>query len=305
MPSVTTPWTVRTLAGPSPATVGVRNLATRTTDARDAWGRPGKEQPLLLSASVEFASGFERAGKTDSLGGDTVHYGTLSKAILASTGNKNKSGGGLATVVGDAWTALTGRNVGSDGEKGAGMLGDEVRFLSVTARLPKASLLGSGVSWTVSECFGAGVYATSLSVHELRVPTLVGMNDNERLAKQFVIATVTVEGVEPIALQDSYTELERVVVKVCYAIPRACKLTYGRRWRIPPSRPSRRWPDILVIRPCRSGKSDARRFTSSWRSQQLLPLQIHRSWRYASAEVYPQQRSRFPYLQACLLPVEL
>jgi len=203
--------------------------------ARDAWGRPGKEQPLLLSVSVEFASGFERAGKTDSLGTDTVHYGTLSKAILASTSNnKDQSGGGLAMVVGDAWTALTGRNIGSDGKEGAGMIGNEVRFLSITAMLPKASLLGSGVSWTVSECFGTGVYATILTVHDLRVPTLIGINVNERLAKQFVIATVMVEGVEPLALQDKYTELERMVVKVCYATLKACKAKIaGRRWRIP------------------------------------------------------------------------
>lgn len=46
----------------------------------------------------------------------------------------------------------------------------------------------------------------------MRVPTLVGVNDNERLAKQFVITTVTVEGFT--RGEDVYTEIEAVVVKV-------------------------------------------------------------------------------------------
>ncbi|KAJ4297177.1 hypothetical protein N0V88_004095 [Collariella sp. IMI 366227] len=55
------------------------------------------------------------------------------------------------------------------------------------------------------------VACAGLEVERLRVPTLIGVNDNERLRKQFVLATVTVEGFD--REDDVYTEIEDVVVK--------------------------------------------------------------------------------------------
>lgn len=57
------------------------------------------------------------------------------------------------------------------------------------------------------------LYAISLRLHDLRVPTLVGVNENERLARQFVVATVTLDKFNPVA-EDHYTALEALVVKV-------------------------------------------------------------------------------------------
>jgi hypothetical protein len=93
-----------------------------------------------------------------------------------------------------------------------------VRVLTVTVGLPKASLLGEGVSVTASAVFdeaGRGVMearAMALEVKGLRVPTLVGVNANERLARQFVVVTVTVEGLT--TKEDIYTEIEAEVVRV-------------------------------------------------------------------------------------------
>lgn len=221
------------LAPSPPATVHVRNLTTTLTHAgHDAWNRAGKAQPCQLSATVAFASGFDAAAATDALGGgDTVHYGTLSKALLARAarfdaaecGGKDRS---VGDVLGDLWRGLTGVELNGEdavggvegkGEKGLLDLG-RVRMLAVTVGLPKASLLGEGVKVTGSAVFeegGSGMvegWARALEVSRLRVATLVGVNDNERLAKQFVVATVTVEGFT--REEDVYTEIEALVVKV-------------------------------------------------------------------------------------------
>jgi hypothetical protein len=95
-----------------------------------------------------------------------------------------------------------------------------VRRLALTVALPKASLLGDGVSLTASALFAEGTgrmeaRAMALEISRLRVPTLVGVNTNERLAKQFVVTTVTVEGFD--RPDDVYTEIEAVVVKVSTA----------------------------------------------------------------------------------------
>lgn len=101
---------------------------------------------------------------------------------------------------------------------------EAIRFMSVTMFLPKASLLGEGVSLTASGLFGpfAGVkygcirYALDLRLHNLRVPTLIGVNPNERTNKQVVVADIGLGNW--VALEDMYTNLEKGVVQVCFLI---------------------------------------------------------------------------------------
>jgi hypothetical protein len=107
---------------------------------------------------------------------------------------------------------------------------EAIRFMSVTLFLPKASLLGEGVSLTASGLFGpfAGVkygcirYALDLRLHNLRVPTLIGVNPNERTNKQVVVADIGLGNW--VALEDMYTDLERGVVQVFFI----CLATKGR-----------------------------------------------------------------------------
>ena len=72
-------------AGEPVAVVRVRDLQGQgaVPVGRDAWGRPGRPQPVLLSAEVSFARPFGAASEGDRLGAETVHYGTLSKSLLA------------------------------------------------------------------------------------------------------------------------------------------------------------------------------------------------------------------------------
>ncbi|KAK1752424.1 Dihydroneopterin aldolase-domain-containing protein [Echria macrotheca] len=218
--------TLQTLhqAGPPPALVRLQNLQTTTTASRDAWNRPNKPQPLLLNASVSFSAPFPRAGPSDTLTNDTLNYGTLSKTILASASSVTKNSTTLPSLVGTIWQSLCGHDPSQKNERvsfdcllTADVLASQVRHLSVSARLPKATLLGSGVSYTVSACFGdisPKTYATQLCLHELRVPTLIGVNENERLARQFVIATVAIDTYGYTPEQDVHTEMEAAVVKL-------------------------------------------------------------------------------------------
>ncbi|KAL2271201.1 hypothetical protein VTJ83DRAFT_572 [Remersonia thermophila] len=198
-----------------PAAVAVRNLQTALRlSGRDAWGREGRTQPCLVSVEVRFRHGFGLTARGDRLGRETVHYGLLSKAVLRCVEEFEAAGAGSAEahgvkdVLAAVWARLTGLAT--------------VRFLSVTVGLPKASLLGEEVRLTASAVFDASraggpveARAAALEICRLRVPTLVGVNDNEREAKQFVIATVTVEGFA--GGEDSYVEIERNVVQTMEA----------------------------------------------------------------------------------------
>ncbi|KAI1757092.1 Dihydroneopterin aldolase-domain-containing protein [Xylaria castorea] len=99
-----------------------------------------------------------------------------------------------------------------------------LRSLALTLHLPKASLLGSGVSLTTAACFKDAddlgeekkknplrSYARSLRLHGLHVPTLIGVNSNERAAKQMVVVDVEIDRFD--AQEDIHTELEKTVVE--------------------------------------------------------------------------------------------
>ncbi|RWA08856.1 hypothetical protein EKO27_g6253 [Xylaria grammica] len=241
-------WQVRADAGEPLAIVRVRNLQSVMTAGRDAWGRVAKPQPVLISSEVSFTRPFETASARDTVNAETVHYGSLSKALLGgmelfatsspssdkaktSSGKTEGDGGvpGTADVFEVLWVKLTGRVV--DGSRVALPL-DQVPFLdatrlrslALTVHLPKASLLGSGVSLATTACFTdaddlAGErkknplrsYARSLRLHGLLVPTLIGVNYNERAAKQMVVVDVEIDRFD--AREDIHPELERLVVE--------------------------------------------------------------------------------------------
>ncbi|KAI1307823.1 Dihydroneopterin aldolase-domain-containing protein [Xylaria venustula] len=251
-------WQVRANAGEPQAIVRVRNLQSVMVAGRDAWGRSAKAQPVLLSSEVSFARPFETASANDSVNTETVHYGNLSKTLLggielfspsstSSTGANAGAGAGAgaskvgagkvkredggAPHTGDVfellWVQMTGRVV--DGSRVALPM-DQVPFLdatklrslSLTLHLPKASLLGDGVSFTTSACFAENLaeeetkrnplrsYARCLRIHGLRVPTLIGVNPNERQAKQMVVVDVEIDRFD--VREDIHTELEGAVV---------------------------------------------------------------------------------------------
>jgi dihydroneopterin aldolase len=255
---------LRALVPDPPATVRVQNLSTVLQYVgHDAWGRAGKPQPALISAEVAFAAPFSAAASDDRVADDTVHYGSLSKVILASLkriegecqealSDSEEDGYDLARAIGLLWYDLTGLTV--RGERPGTHPGrvpfldlKKLRLLSLAITLPKASLLGEDVSLTASAVFEEGTEkmqarAMSFGISRLRVPTLIGVNSNERLAKQLVVVTATVEHFVEMP-RDIYTGVEEVVVKVHISalIPRYVMLTeigYG-ELRLPDARGAR------------------------------------------------------------------
>ncbi|KAL7913125.1 hypothetical protein GGI35DRAFT_476932 [Trichoderma velutinum] len=234
-------WRVRFLAGQPPAIVRVRNLQTSIAGPSDAWNRKGKPQPLSVTASVMLKEAFDGSSTADSVETDTVHYGLLSKAILASlegqsqkhlkaeesgdTAGKNQFSS-LRDIVNTIWEDLTGQDgngkanvTDEDAEVNASFLKPStIRCLELTVHLPKASLLGGGVSLTRIALFGRDGESRpqprglSLKIHDLRVPTLIGVNDNERQAKQVVVASIEIDKFD--IDKDIFTMIEGETVKV-------------------------------------------------------------------------------------------
>ncbi|CAG8971682.1 hypothetical protein HYALB_00003150 [Hymenoscyphus albidus] len=223
-------WELQSLVGQPPAKIHVRNLQTSMKIARDAWGRYDKEQPVLVSVAVSLRHAFESASAQDEVTNSTVHYGTLSKAVLEACRYFSDTPTDLypreekkeATALSALVTLIGVKLIRSNDEEaethkhlGRPLLTPSaVTCLEVRVMLPKSSLLGSRVSLTLSTFFGPQIVRVTsfvLSLHDLKIPTLIGVNPNERLAKQLVIANVCIEQWDH--LPDSYNELEQVVSK--------------------------------------------------------------------------------------------
>lgn len=218
-----------------PAVISVRNLNFSIQGPQDAWGRVYREQPLSVSLKVVMKEPFGSSSAADAVAPDTVHYGLLSKAAIATLERLSSTWNGGAnsdastvppTLVGlvyEIYSDLTGITTSGeprqDRTKKPFLDVSLIQCLVVTAHLRKASLLGSGVSVTMMSTFGirgdrleATNYSMSMRLHELRVPTLIGVNANERLAKQVVVANVEIGHF--IDVQDIHGQIEAVVVQV-------------------------------------------------------------------------------------------
>jgi dihydroneopterin aldolase len=222
-------WQFSQESGNPGSRIRVRNISTCIPVARDAWGREAQPQPVLISADVSLREPFESASAEDAVTKSTVHYGKLSKAIaIASTafmneaeaGNLDSHGVSLQNFLDVTARTLTTQHYPYDeppNPKGSIVLPCAlIKALELKIMLPKASLIGSGVSFTSGTAYDIGIsQAVSmcgrLTVHELRIPTLIGVNPNERLAKQIVVANVEID--RWVGHVDLYNELEDVVVK--------------------------------------------------------------------------------------------
>jgi len=271
VPILSTQWEVRAIAGEPKAVVRVRNLQAIVQGGTDAWGRPGKAQPALISAEISFTHAFGTVCSDDRLSAETVHYGKLSKAILEAIDDLNiepppmgadgkpasdAESPTMKDVLDMVWARLTGLPVDGNAEEFSGsgetpfLNLQHIRYMSICLTFPKASLLGEGVSLTASTLYGpfAGGYgclryALSLRLCNLRVPTLIGVNPNERHNKQFVVADIELDNF--ICLEDMYTNLEKGVVHVripkgirlaecvlLLTVLRQCLTPHLRRWRL-------------------------------------------------------------------------
>lgn len=204
-----------------PTIVRVKNLQAIIEGPQDAWGRINRPQPLFLTASVGFSEAFGASSAGDALNSDTVHYGLLAKALGATLHRLagKQTSMALRNFADALWKDLTGFD--TRGERTGSVRGEAfldpklVSGVEIVARLPKASLVGSGASLTTRAWFEKGDLVSrsvALQIHDLRVPTLIGVNANERLAKQVVVANIEVENLDDAV--DKYCGIEEVVVSV-------------------------------------------------------------------------------------------
>jgi dihydroneopterin aldolase len=242
-PKLKNSWTIREAAGEAHAKISVRNLQATIQVGRDAWGREGKVQPALISATVALRKPFEYASVQDTVNSSTVHYGILSKAILEAVqefhgkrGMSTKEGrtSSVKALMDHIAGHLTSYSLDGAPNFNPLVLKDHtplldrklVSSLDLTVTLPKALLNSTtGVSRCGTIVFDVlsldprltpnqigDSYASSLLIHDLRVSTLIGVNSNERLAKQLVIANIEID--EWITERDMYNELEELASKV-------------------------------------------------------------------------------------------
>ncbi|KAI0008923.1 serine/threonine-protein kinase psk1 [Xylariaceae sp. FL0662B] len=236
-------WQAYADAGEPVAVVRLRNLQGAIPAGRDAWGRSNRLQPVLLSSEISFAHPFATSSADDKLNSETVHYGNLSKTLLdsierwvqdkpaktpapaapAASESAEVETPRTADVFEFIWVRMTGRII--DGSRIELPLDQvpfldaaELKSLSLVMTLPKASLLGAGVSLTTTACFKEAPesnplrsYSRALRIHGLHVPTLIGINPNEREAKQMVVTDVEIDRFD--VTDDIHSDLERTIVQ--------------------------------------------------------------------------------------------
>jgi dihydroneopterin aldolase len=217
--------------------------------------RRNKLQPIFLSAALSLRKPFNRVMAADRLNESTVNYSTLSKEILEVVASRRPDLAHPEGFVGiqrdmalseflfwiyiyltRRWPygtspiASVARNF-LDG--GCPCLEDEHSLayrpplldvsglieMEISVFLPKATLMGSGVSLTTALGYYRGVDSRDsplrsvLKLHDLRIPTLIGVNINEQAAKQIVIVNVELDPYLH-KTRDFYNELEQIVFKV-------------------------------------------------------------------------------------------
>ncbi|KAB2570207.1 hypothetical protein DBV05_g11129 [Lasiodiplodia theobromae] len=168
-------------------TVSLSSLNMVVCAGRDVWGRTDRAQPLALSLTVASRTGFTSAAASDALDAGTVHYGHLSKNLLKALD---------PSITNNQW--LSGLVVAS----------------RTSEALIATAAEGAGVEWTVFYSPAGEVvsFSRQLYVKGMAIPTLIGVNSNERLKKQMCLVSVWIDKVSDGAI-DAYNVVEEIVLK--------------------------------------------------------------------------------------------
>jgi dihydroneopterin aldolase len=217
MATLQSSWSITAAAGQPHSIIRVQNLQTSARVGSDAWGRAEKLQPVLISASVSLREPFINASVEDTVNKSTIHYGILSKAILEAVSSfRGSSSLALSDHVFRHLLKLKPNQDTSQAATNPTVDSRLVRSLNIEIVLPKGTLLGNGVSFSETILFGGDgeheAYSRTTKIRDLRIPTLIGVNSNERLAKQIVVANVEIDRWD--TQLDYYVQLDQIVVKV-------------------------------------------------------------------------------------------
>ncbi|KZF24394.1 hypothetical protein L228DRAFT_95568 [Xylona heveae TC161] len=207
-------WIVET---PLPSSsVAVHNLSFSAPIAHDAWGRKAvKPQPVLVSVKIGLNNkGFGSAASSDTVDSSTVHYGILSKNLLAAIEHEwqGPRGDELTWLPMSRLLQVIYTTVGAIVPHPP-----TLQTVEITVSLPKASLLGSSCgAWHCTAALSKK-FTLGLFVRDIKLPCLIGVNPNERLRKQSLLTTVEVEPVFDGEVLEKADALETVVVQTIEA----------------------------------------------------------------------------------------
>lgn len=168
--------------------VFVDSLQVNTNLGPDCWSKT-RPQPTLISVYLYLRESFlDKAGETDDVA-DSVHYGHLAKAITALVDAQSRGDVQFGEGVDGLADAVT-----EEAFKLAGEAAAEVR---VVVSFPKMILLAGGCSIEVCTLAvppgigkGRGTRTKKVTVHDLVLATIIGVNPPEREAKQRVITNL-------------------------------------------------------------------------------------------------------------------
>ncbi|KAG2139116.1 uncharacterized protein EDB93DRAFT_1242012 [Suillus bovinus] len=168
----------------------------------DCWGRL-REQPVFITVHLHLKPSFlQISGQSDNVI-DSIHYGHLTKAV-SSLSESYTDVRALVHEVTQKAFALAEENV------------DAVR---VVIGLPKQILLANDFEIEVITPRGqdSSQQTAKVSVKDLVMPVLIGVNPPERLAKQRVITNITFyerSGVHEEIENTAYLTLEKFVLHI-------------------------------------------------------------------------------------------
>ncbi|RDB18233.1 Folic acid synthesis protein fol1 [Hypsizygus marmoreus] len=146
----------------------------------DCWKR-SRPQPIEISVYLHLRSAFlTTAGRSDDVL-DSVHYGHLSKAIITLV--EKKPGSSFGSING---------LVAAVADEAFGLAGSAAVEVRIVVGLPKQILLAGGfsVDVIVPRDRTAIPLLRKVSITDLVLPVLIGVNPPEREAKQRVITNI-------------------------------------------------------------------------------------------------------------------
>jgi FolB domain-containing protein len=169
-------------SSPQTDIVFIEGLQLSANVGPDCWGRK-RSQPVDISVWLHLESSYlTTAGRSDNVA-DSVHYGHLSKAITGLVENKD------GASFGDVDTLI--KEVAAQAFLLAGSAASEVR---VVVDLRKQILLAKGFCVEVIACSDptSPFLLRHVTIADLVLPVIIGVNPPEREAKQPVITNILV-----------------------------------------------------------------------------------------------------------------
>ena len=150
--------------------------------APNVWGIV-KEQPALVTVTLGLRRGFTSAASNDALDHNTIHYGELAKRIRAGC----TAGQTIASLCSSIEHVIHDMGLRPDGTT-------RVSRAVLQIDLPKASMFGNGLYLMRVVVYEEdGLYRSELpllGISDVKIETLIGVNEYERNGKQPVVASL-------------------------------------------------------------------------------------------------------------------